>query len=107
MQTPSSVELPLRLLTQRLGPLPLINHFIHRLGLAPILERCVPVGARPVTISHATILGLLLRSLLVEREPGGASFAQVRCGVCRPVVADVGQRAVALSTGDVAATLSS
>jgi len=69
MQTPSSVELPLRLLTQRLGPLPLINHFIHRLGLAPILERCVPVGARPLTISHATILGLLLRSLLIEREP--------------------------------------
>jgi len=69
MQTPSSVELPLRLLTQRLGPLPLINHFIHRLSLAPILERCVPVGARPLTISHATILGLLLRSLLIEREP--------------------------------------
>jgi len=69
MQTPSSVELPLRLLTQRLGPLPLINHFIHRLGLAPILERCVPVGARPLTISHAAILGLLLRSLLIEREP--------------------------------------
>jgi transposase len=69
MQTPSSVELPLRLLTQRLGPLPLINHFIHRLGLAPILERCVPVGARPLTISNATILGLLLRSLLIEREP--------------------------------------
>jgi transposase len=69
MQTPSSVEFPLRLLTQRLGPLPLINHFIHRLGLAPILERCVPVGARPLTISNATILGLLLRSLLIEREP--------------------------------------
>ena len=69
MQTPCSVELPLTLLTQRLGPLPLINHFIHRLGLAPVLERCVPVGARPLTISHATVLGLLLRSLLIEREP--------------------------------------
>jgi len=69
MQAPSSVQVPFTLLTQRLGSLPLINHFIHRLGLAPILERCVPVGARPLAISHASILGLVLRSLLVEREP--------------------------------------
>jgi hypothetical protein len=69
MQSPSGVQVPFTLRTQRLGPLPLINHLIQRLGLAPILERCVPVGARPLAISHATILALVLRCLLVEREP--------------------------------------
>jgi transposase len=69
MRAPSSVQTPFTLLTRRLGPLPLINHFIHRLGLGPALERCVPVGARPLALSHATVLGLVLRSLLIEREP--------------------------------------
>src|SRR5450631_1972046 len=69
MQAPSSVHPPFALLTQRLGPLPLINHFLHRLGLDAILERAVPVGTRPLALSHAKVLGLVLRSLLIEREP--------------------------------------
>ena len=54
--------------SERLGPLPLINHFIERIGLAELLERHVPSDAR-CSIPHAQALGVLLRSLIVQREP--------------------------------------
>ena len=54
--------------TERLGPLPLINHFIERLGLPDILSRHVASDAR-CAVSHASALGVLLRSIIVEREP--------------------------------------
>jgi transposase len=52
-----------------LGPLPLVNHFLERLGLLEILERHVPTEDRRVRLSYATGLGVLLRSIVVEREP--------------------------------------
>lgn len=57
------------LATERLGPLPLVNHFLDRLGLAALLERAVPTDDRRYEISHAKALGVLLRSIVVEREP--------------------------------------
>jgi transposase len=54
--------------TERLGPLPLINHFIQRLGLEQLLDRYVPTDVRG-SVSHARALGVLLRSIIVEREP--------------------------------------
>lgn len=69
MQAPSSRPSPFALHTHRLGPLPLINHFLHRLGLDELLEQFVPTTDQRVSISHARALGVLLRSLLVEREP--------------------------------------
>jgi transposase len=53
---------------ERLGPLPLINHFIERMGLDDALERHVPSDQRCV-VPHARALGVLLRSIIVEREP--------------------------------------
>ena len=53
--------------TERLGPLPLINHFIERIGLHDILARHVASNAR-CTVTHASALGVLLRSIIVERE---------------------------------------
>jgi transposase len=53
---------------QRLGPLPIVNHFLARLGLEATLERFVPTGGRP-SVSYAKGLGILLRSIIVEREP--------------------------------------
>lgn len=55
--------------TERLGPLPLINHFLDQLGLEDMLERFVPTKDRRVKLSYAKRLGVLLRSILVEREP--------------------------------------
>jgi len=56
------------LLIDRLGPLPIINHFIARIGLDEVLARHVPSDQR-CTVSHARALGVLLRSIIVEREP--------------------------------------
>jgi transposase len=53
---------------ERLGPLPLINHFIDRIGLEDLLARHLPSDAR-CAVPHARALGVLLRSLVVEREP--------------------------------------
>jgi len=59
----------LELRGERLGPLPLINRFLDRLGLEALLERFVPTTDRRVRLPYAKALGLLLRSILVEREP--------------------------------------
>jgi Domain of unknown function (DUF4277) len=69
-QAPSSApeEAGFTLHTERLGPLPLINHFIERIGLHETLARFVPSDQR-CAITHASALGVLLRSLIVEREP--------------------------------------
>lgn len=68
-QLPAQFGRDLDLSTQRLGPLPLINHFLDRLGLLELLERCVPTGDRRVRLRYAIALGVLVRSFLVEREP--------------------------------------
>jgi transposase len=55
--------------SERLGPLPLINHFLERLGLAALLDHYVPTRDRRSAVAHAAALGVLLRSIIVEREP--------------------------------------
>jgi transposase len=59
----------LSLITERLGPLPLINHFLTRLDLDARLDHFVPTRDRRVRIPYGKALGVLLRSILVEREP--------------------------------------
>jgi transposase len=70
MQTPlASSPTRFGLHTERLGPLPLVNHFIDRIGLESLLDRFVPSTDGRAAISHAKALGVLLRSIIVEREP--------------------------------------
>lgn len=64
---PRPEEFTLR--SERLGPLPLLNHFIVRTGLEGLLDKYVPTADRRCTVSHARALGVLLRSIVVEREP--------------------------------------
>jgi transposase len=59
----------LGVLAQRLGPLPLINHFLQRMGLLELLDQHVPTTDGRSAVSHAQALGVLLRSIIVEREP--------------------------------------
>jgi len=54
---------------ERLGPLPLVNHFLDRLGIAELLDRYVPRSRVHKTLDPTRALGVLLRSILVEREP--------------------------------------
>jgi len=63
----TGADLDLR--TERLGPLPLINAFLDRLGLEEILDRFVPTEDPRVRLPYALGLGVLLRSILVERDP--------------------------------------
>jgi len=62
-------EPTLSLHTERLGPLPLINHFLGRLGLVALLERFGPCAHPRRQLPFAEGIGVLLRSVLVEREP--------------------------------------
>jgi transposase len=59
----------LGILAERLGPLPLINHFVSRMGLLVLLEQHVPTHDARSAVTHAQALGVLLRSIIVEREP--------------------------------------
>ena len=59
----------LDLVTERLGPLPIVNHFIDRLGVDELFERFVARQDRRCVLPPAKGLGVLLRSLVVEREP--------------------------------------
>ncbi len=59
----------LTLRTERLGPLPLINHVLRRLGLDALLAESVPTTDQRQHVQHAKALGVLVRSVLVEREP--------------------------------------
>ena len=59
----------LALHTERLGSLPLINHFLERLDLEARMDRFVPTNDRRIRLPYAKALGILLRSVLVEREP--------------------------------------
>ena len=69
--------------------MPVVNHLLERLGLETLLERFVPTEDRRTRIPHARCLGVLLRSITVEREPiyreaaWVSAFAPVR-GARRP-----------------------
>ncbi len=54
---------------ERLGPLPIVNHFLDRAGISSLLEKFVPLPRGRSPVSPAKALGVLLRSIIVEREP--------------------------------------
>lgn len=60
---------PVALNSRRLGPLPIVNHFMDRLGLDALLEEFVPTEDSRVDLPYAKGLGVLLRSIIVERDP--------------------------------------
>lgn len=57
----------LELRTERIESIPVINHFIERLGLDSILSAHIPEGRS--RISHSTTLAILLRNLTMQRIP--------------------------------------
>jgi transposase len=69
MQARTPLSSAFALNTERVGPLPLINHFLERMGLEGLLDKHVPTGDRRCAVTHARALGVLVRSIIVEREP--------------------------------------
>lgn len=68
-QALSPAHTALELHTERLGPLPLVNSFIKRMGIEALLDAHVPTEDRRCAMTDAQALGVLLRSIIVEREP--------------------------------------
>lgn len=90
----------LSLRTERLGPLPVINLFLERIDLEARLDRFVPTCDRRVRLPYAKALGVLLRSILVEREPiyrqyeTVCTFAEEAFGLDEKLVRHVGDDAI-------------
>jgi hypothetical protein len=57
------------LVSQRLGVLPLVNHFLERAGVAALLARYLPADDTRYRLAPATAVGLVVLNLLAGREP--------------------------------------
>jgi transposase len=60
---------PFGLVSHRLGALPILNHFLDRIGLDDLLERWLPAADRRFKLLPATAIRLLVINLLVGRAP--------------------------------------
>jgi len=60
---------PYELATELLGPLPVIDAFCVRLGLAGLLDSVVPRDDARLKLAPATAIGVVVRNLVVGREP--------------------------------------
>ena len=69
MVKPSSETGRFQLCTQRVGALPIVNHFCRRIGLDEILAAHVPGDDRRLRLAPATALGVVVRNLIVDHEP--------------------------------------
>lgn len=67
-QTPPASG-PFGLASQQLGALPIVEHFLGRVGLRELLERHLPAGDARVALGAATVIGVIVRNLCVAREP--------------------------------------
>ena len=55
--------------SELLGPLPVIDHFLTRMGLMASLERYVPHDDARLRLAPAVVLGVVVRNLVTHREP--------------------------------------
>ena len=55
--------------SEKIGALPILNHFIERLRLEELLRECLPAEDKRVKVPAAKALAVLLRNLLISREP--------------------------------------
>ena len=60
---------PFDLDSQTLGALPIVNHFLHRMGLAGHLARHLPCEDARLRLDPAVVIGLLVRNIIVARLP--------------------------------------
>ena len=57
------------LVSQRVGALPVVNHFLHRSGLPALLARYLPGDDGRYRLPPAVAVGLVVTNLLVGRRP--------------------------------------
>ncbi len=60
---------PFELVSRQLGPLPIINHILGRLGVARLLAAYLPADDQRLRLAPATAVGVVVRNLVCHREP--------------------------------------
>jgi hypothetical protein len=65
--TPTHARFELR--TRQLGALPIVDWFCDRLGLGGLLEAVVPHDDARLRLAPAAAIGVLVRNLVLAREP--------------------------------------
>jgi transposase len=65
----ASPEGPFRLETEMLGALPVVDHFLSRLGIAQLLDEYVPSADRRVRLAPASSIGVVIRNLALSHQP--------------------------------------
>lgn len=61
--------MPFALDRERLGPLPIVNRFLEKLGLEALLDQFVPTTDRRCGLPYGKGRGVLLGLIIVERDP--------------------------------------
>jgi transposase len=68
-QPPGPAAGPFELESTTLGALPLIDHFLARMDMPVMLARHLPAAGPRTTLAAASVVGVLVRNLCLEREP--------------------------------------
>ncbi len=55
--------------SEALGALPIINHFLARIGLGGLLDRHLPADDARLRLAPAVVIGLVVRNLIVSHRP--------------------------------------
>jgi len=55
--------------SETLGALPVINHFLARMGLDDIIERHLPANDARLRLDPATVIGVVVRNLAIDHRP--------------------------------------
>ena len=58
---------PFHITSEKLGALPIVNHYLHRLRLLETLARFLP--STEAALAHSQVLGILLRNIILDRGP--------------------------------------
>ncbi|MCA1682052.1 MAG: IS1634 family transposase [Actinobacteria bacterium] len=58
-----------QLRSETVGSLPIVNHFLARMGLGELLERHLPHDDARLRLAPATVIGLVVRNLIVSHRP--------------------------------------
>ncbi len=70
----------LELSSQVIGALPIVSHFLDRLGLEALLARYLPAGDVRVLMAAWRVIRVLVLNLCLEREPlYGIPRMHIRC----------------------------
>lgn len=64
-----SQQTDFELVSQRVGALPVVNHFLRRIGVDDALAAFVPADDRRLRLAPAAALGVVVRNLCVDHEP--------------------------------------